>query len=82
MFSTTRKQVDFGWSGSKHNGYIVLHGHNYTPFHVAVFHRAPDGTLQLLIDSGAESEARTDEGLTPLLIAAERGKCQGGPDFA
>ncbi|KAK8063023.1 hypothetical protein PG997_015120 [Apiospora hydei] len=54
-------------------GVIVLHGHSFTPLHVAVSRFAPEETVELFLDRGAEIEARTDEGLTPLLLAAQRG---------
>lgn len=58
---------------SPREGVVRLHGHNFTPLHFAVSRIVPNETIQLLIDSGADLEARTDEGLTPLLLAAYRG---------
>ncbi|KAK8137238.1 ankyrin [Apiospora sp. TS-2023a] len=61
-------------------GVIVLHGHGFTLLHVAASRFVPGETVKLLLDSGADIEARTDEGLTPFLLAAQRGNhvgCQG-----
>ncbi|KAK7959059.1 uncharacterized protein PG986_003913 [Apiospora aurea] len=60
-------------NGLLSEGVIVLHGHSFTSVHVAVSRFAPEETVELLLDRGADIEARTDVGLTPLLVAAQRG---------
>ncbi|KAK7912221.1 hypothetical protein PG985_014702 [Apiospora marii] len=55
------------------DSFLVLHGHGFTPLHVAVSRAVRSGTVELLLDHGADVEARTDEGLTPFLLAAQRG---------
>ncbi|KAK7953012.1 ankyrin repeat-containing domain protein [Apiospora saccharicola] len=62
------------------DGVTVLHGHGFTPLHVAVSQFVPDETIKPILDSGGDLEARTDEGLTPFLLAAQTGNhvgCKG-----